>query len=153
MAKKFTKKRDAFVSCFANIYVLLFCRSRCRRRRRCLSSLLLWSRNFATMVAWHYSSLSRFSSSFNNVITPASQWSANTHFTLSITPFVIPHPWATYPAHFHLINAMCLSMSFTHSAVTNFLWWSLCLRFIDSIFLSIALCADLSFYLMHSGFF
>ena len=26
--------------CFANLNLLLFCRSRCRRRRRCLSSLL-----------------------------------------------------------------------------------------------------------------
>ena len=26
--------------CFANINLLLLCRSRCRRRRRCLSSLL-----------------------------------------------------------------------------------------------------------------
>ena len=49
---------------------------------------------------------------FNNVITPASQWSANTHFTLSITPFVTSHLRATYPAHFHLIDAMCLTMSF-----------------------------------------
>ena len=27
-------------SCFANIILLLVCRSRCRRRRRCLSSLI-----------------------------------------------------------------------------------------------------------------
>ena len=26
--------------CFANVNILLFCRSRCRRRRRCLRSLL-----------------------------------------------------------------------------------------------------------------
>ena len=26
--------------CFANLYLLLFCRSRCRRRHRCLSSLI-----------------------------------------------------------------------------------------------------------------
>ena len=26
--------------CFANLNLLLFCRSRCRRRRRCLSSLI-----------------------------------------------------------------------------------------------------------------
>ena len=40
--------------CFADINLLLFCRSRCRRRRRCLSSLMLWSRNFATMVTWRH---------------------------------------------------------------------------------------------------
>ena len=28
--------------CFANLSLLLFCRSRCRRRRRCLSSLQCW---------------------------------------------------------------------------------------------------------------
>ena len=28
-----------------------------RRRRRCLNSLLLWSRNFATMVTWRHTSL------------------------------------------------------------------------------------------------
>ena len=68
---------------------------------------------------------SQFSSSLNNVITPASQWSANTHFALSITPFVTSHLRATYPAHFHLIDAMCLTMSFTSSAVTSFLVWPL----------------------------
>ena len=39
--------------CFDNRNLLL-CRSRWRRRRRCLSSLLLWSRNFATMVTWRH---------------------------------------------------------------------------------------------------
>ena len=37
--------------------LLLFCRSRCRRRYRCVSSLLLWSKNFATMVTWRHTSL------------------------------------------------------------------------------------------------
>ena len=36
--------------------LLLFCLFRCRSRRRCLSSLLLWSRNFATMVTWGHTS-------------------------------------------------------------------------------------------------
>ena len=43
----------------ANFNQLLFCHSRCRRRRRRrrhrLSSLLLWSKNFATMVTWRLS--------------------------------------------------------------------------------------------------
>ena len=40
-AKKCTKKRDARVELlFANLNLLLFCRSHCRRRRRRLSSLL-----------------------------------------------------------------------------------------------------------------
>ena len=39
--------------------------------------------------------------------------------------FVTPHLRATYPAHFHLIDAMCLTMSFTSSAVTSFLVWPL----------------------------
>ena len=42
--------------CFADINLLLFNCSRCRRRRRCLNSLLLWSRNFATMVTWRHTS-------------------------------------------------------------------------------------------------
>ena len=42
--------------CFANINLLLFFRCRCRCRR-CLNSLLLWSRNFATMVTWRHKSL------------------------------------------------------------------------------------------------
>ena len=42
--------------CFAKINLLLFCRSLCRRRRSCPSSLLLWSRNFATMVTWRHTS-------------------------------------------------------------------------------------------------
>ena len=42
--------------CFANMNHLLFCRSRCRRRMRCLSSLLLWSRNSATMVTLRHTS-------------------------------------------------------------------------------------------------
>ena len=57
-AKKCTKKRDArakFLLCYLNL--LLFCRSRCRRRRRCLSSILFWSKNCATMVTWRHTSL------------------------------------------------------------------------------------------------
>ena len=42
--------------CKQALDLLLFCRSRCRPRRRCLSSLLLWSRNFATMVTWGHTS-------------------------------------------------------------------------------------------------
>ena len=39
---KCTKKRDARAELLlANLNLLLFYRSRCRRRRRCLSSLLL----------------------------------------------------------------------------------------------------------------
>ena len=34
-----------------------FCRSRCGRHRHCLSSLLLWSKHFATMVTWRHTSL------------------------------------------------------------------------------------------------
>ena len=33
---------------------VLHCRSRCRRRRRCLSFILLWSRHFANMVTWRH---------------------------------------------------------------------------------------------------
>ena len=40
--------------CFANLNLSLFCRSRCRRRRRFSSTLLLWTINFATMVTWHH---------------------------------------------------------------------------------------------------
>ena len=42
--------------CFTNINLLLFCRSRCRRRLCCLSSLLLSSKNWATMVTWRHTS-------------------------------------------------------------------------------------------------
>ena len=42
--------------CFTFINLLLFCRSRCRRRRCCLSALLLWSQKFATMVTWRHAS-------------------------------------------------------------------------------------------------
>ena len=38
-AKKCTKKRDVQSCCFANLNLLLFCRSHCRHRRRCISSL------------------------------------------------------------------------------------------------------------------
>ena len=40
--------------CFANLNLLLFCRSRCRRHRRCLSSIL--SKNCATRVTWRQTS-------------------------------------------------------------------------------------------------
>ena len=43
--------------CFADINLLLFTFSVCCHRRRCLSSLLLWYRNFATMVTWRHTSL------------------------------------------------------------------------------------------------
>ena len=42
--------------CFANINLLLFNGSRCFRRRCCLNSLLLWYRNFATIVTWCHTS-------------------------------------------------------------------------------------------------
>ena len=47
--------------CMCRVVVLLtnplLCSfSVCRRRRRCLSSLLLWYRNFATMVTWRHTS-------------------------------------------------------------------------------------------------
>ena len=44
--------------CFANINRLFFCcsRCRCRRRRFCWSSPLLWSKNVATMVTWRQTS-------------------------------------------------------------------------------------------------
>ena len=42
--------------CFANINYCFSCRSRCRRRLRYLSSLMLRSRNFATMVTWRHTS-------------------------------------------------------------------------------------------------
>ena len=43
--------------CFANVNLLLFNYSRCCRKRRGLNYLLLWSRNFATMVTWRHTSL------------------------------------------------------------------------------------------------
>ena len=43
-------------SCFTNTNLLLFCRSRCRRRHCCLRSLLLSSKNWATMVTWRHTS-------------------------------------------------------------------------------------------------
>ena len=42
--------------CFANINLLLFCRSRCLYRLCCLSTLLLWSEKFYTMVTWRHAS-------------------------------------------------------------------------------------------------
>ena len=44
-------------SCFSDISHLFFSSSLCRSRRRCLSSLLLWSRNCASMVTWRHTSL------------------------------------------------------------------------------------------------
>ena len=54
-ATKCTKKRDArakLLPCQSK--PVAFCRSCFRRRRCCLSSLLLWSRNFATTVTWRH---------------------------------------------------------------------------------------------------
>ena len=42
--------------CFAYLSLLPFCCSCCCHPRHCLSSLLLWSRKFATMVTWCHSS-------------------------------------------------------------------------------------------------
>ena len=42
--------------CFANLNLLLFCHSCCWRHCRCLSSLLLSSKNFFSMVTWHHTS-------------------------------------------------------------------------------------------------
>ena len=57
---------------FVNINLRIFCRSRYRRRRRCLSSVLLWSKHFATMVTWRHTSLS--SVSLGATLTPEGNW-------------------------------------------------------------------------------
>ena len=44
---------------FTNINLSLFCRSRCRRHHCRLSSLLLSSKNWATMVTWRHTSPSQ----------------------------------------------------------------------------------------------
>ena len=41
--------------CFANLNLLLFCHSHCGRHHLCLT-LLLSSKNFATMLTWHHTS-------------------------------------------------------------------------------------------------
>ena len=57
-AKKCTTKRDARVELlFCSLNVPFFWRSRCRRRRSFVSSLLLRSKIFATRVTWRHSSL------------------------------------------------------------------------------------------------
>ena len=55
---------------FDNINLRIFCRS--RYRRRCLSSVLLWSKHFATMVTWRHTSLS--SVSLGATLTPEGNW-------------------------------------------------------------------------------
>ena len=42
--------------CFANLNLLLFCRSLWRRHSLCLSSLLLTTKNFVTIITWHHTS-------------------------------------------------------------------------------------------------
>ena len=44
VAKKCTKERDARASCCFALYLIAFCRSRCCRCRRCISSLTLTPR-------------------------------------------------------------------------------------------------------------
>ena len=98
---------------------------RCRRRRCCLSFLLFWSKHFVTMVTWHHFSLLYWV----QVDSPAastmlSRQHLNGQRTLILLSqsrhsFVTPHLRVTYPAHFHLIDAM----SFISSAVKNFLVW------------------------------
>ena len=57
MAIKCAKKRHALAQLlFTNINLLPFCRSRRLRRRCWLSSLLLWSKHFSTMVTWRHTS-------------------------------------------------------------------------------------------------
>ena len=51
--------------CFANINLRIFCRSCCRRRGRYLGSPLLWSKHFATMVTWRYTSPHLFKNESN----------------------------------------------------------------------------------------
>ena len=57
---------------FANTNLRFFCRSRYRRRCLCLSSVLLWSKHFATMVTWRHTSLS--SVSLGATLTPEGNW-------------------------------------------------------------------------------
>ena len=57
MSQSYKKAWWACSCCFANLHLLLFCCSRYYRRRHCLSSLLVWSRNFATTVTWRHTFL------------------------------------------------------------------------------------------------
>ena len=52
-AKKCTKSVMPVQSCcFANLNLLLFCRTRCRHRRRCLSSLITIAEGFTNSCPW-----------------------------------------------------------------------------------------------------
>ena len=147
-------------SCFANIYRLLFCRSRCRRRRRCLSFLLFWFRNFATMVTWHHSSvlysesksiLQQLQQCYHASISMVSEHSFcplnhAIRYTSSAGHISSPLPlnWCNVSDRQCPLPLVPLRIS---------LCVPFCLRFMGSIFLSSALCADLSLYFTHSGFF
>ena len=114
------------------------------------------------MVTWHHSSLLYWV----QVDSPAastmlSRQHLNGQRTLILPSqsrhsFVTPHLRTTYPAHFHLI-VQCVwqcPLSLVPSRMS--LSGPFYLRFmgsLGSIFLSIALCADLSLHLTHSGFF
>ena len=60
-AKKCANAHFKFVVLLIYMYCFNFCLSRCHHHRHCLSSLLLWSTDFATTVTWllHFSSLLR----------------------------------------------------------------------------------------------
>ena len=64
--------------CFANLNRLLFCRSRCRRRRCCLSSALLWSRNVVTMLTWRHTSLIGLEQWYFSLIWNTYMWKLQT---------------------------------------------------------------------------
>ena len=94
--------------CFANINLLLFNCSCCGRRRCCLNSLLLWYRNFATMVTWRHTS-----PFYKRVV-------------LNSSPLPSPHPQYYRPlfSHRQFIFSSVLIQDRSHiKLVINIFWY------------------------------
>ena len=71
--------------CFVNRNLLLFYKSRCFRRRRCLSSLLLWSRNFGTMVTWRHTTPLYYLREWKYYAKPSVPRVSNIDFLLTVS--------------------------------------------------------------------
>ena len=84
---------------FTNINLSRFCRSRCRRHRCCLSSLLLSSQKWATMVTCRHSSplyCKLFQVGFTDfcaqIVQINEHKSEPAHFALNTIPYLSPFP-------------------------------------------------------------
>ena len=110
---------------FTNINLSLFCRSRCRRHHCRLSSLLLSSKNWATMVTWRHTSPShcklfqfRFTDFYSQIVQLNEHKGEPALFALNTIYLPLSLSWSST---IQLFRSFSFFFYFTSTTTTTFL--------------------------------